>query len=139
MKESEILLGAADIIERYGWTAGTFGDRERGFCTLGAIMASAKTKTIGSGAEFWVAKTLGLSVTINEAYAVAKWNDALYISVRDRRFLFIKRSNKKRYKAAKQLVVDTLRNAAALAQEWEVKNEIPKFHCTNHCKELVSV
>lgn len=34
---SQLLLDAADAIERYGWATGSFGSKEFGFCVRGAL------------------------------------------------------------------------------------------------------
>src|ERR1044072_8151690 len=89
VKDSEILIGAADLIERYGWTGGTFGNYVDGFCTMGAIFAVAGRFTY---AHKWVSKVLWPGNTFaHSGVRIAKWNDAMYMSVRDRRFILTRK------------------------------------------------
>lgn len=42
MKNSEVAERAIEIIEEFGWTQRTFGNKEVGFCLLGAGFAAIK-------------------------------------------------------------------------------------------------
>lgn len=37
MNANELLSGARDLINKYGYTVGSWGNKERGFCILGAL------------------------------------------------------------------------------------------------------
>ena len=47
-----VLDGAKDVLDRYGWHQGLFGDEEKGYCLVGAARKAAEELGLGSGFVF---------------------------------------------------------------------------------------
>jgi hypothetical protein len=69
VKVSEVLNGAAQVIEVYGWRRHHLGDRECGFCVLGATNEAAGNDSTAFGcAVSELRKDIGYG-------SAAAWND----------------------------------------------------------------
>jgi len=106
---ADVLDDAADLIERYGWTVGHYGDEVNGFCSMGAILRASDHIRLSRGSVLWeidddvtngAIKALGVQLGCDvTSYGqesvmnrVAFWNDT--------------------EAGDKQVVLDTLRAAA---------------------------
>ncbi len=60
MKTVDVLIKARNIIKRHGWTQGTMGNCERGFCAIGAL-SRAGAGDIPDRAERYLDAAIGMS------------------------------------------------------------------------------
>ena len=80
MTARELLLRAADHIERYGWMQGELGPPGSRCCALGAIAAVQTTYWARSEAattlEAWLLRQRG-SNSFDGGFSITFWNDTL--------------------------------------------------------------
>lgn len=60
MKKSEVVEGAAEVIRTYGWTKGSFGSDERGYCLMGA--ASRFMWDHNENASFYIQDVIAVGI-----------------------------------------------------------------------------
>lgn len=80
MKNSELLEGAAEVIDQYGWTRGKLGNTIEGFCLSGAMMHFAHSK--GWSISFSPAHALGPVLPVKYLFSVARFNDDVLVDGR---------------------------------------------------------
>jgi hypothetical protein len=68
----QVLLDAADKIEKYGWAQGRYGSPTHGFCAYGAMMAVCNSRNI-------IAASFRLIDRLNGC-EIGLWNDRLAAS-----------------------------------------------------------
>lgn len=81
MKNSEIAEATAEVLERYGWVSGHWGNRDEGFCLLGAGF-EAWCQTGNLVVEEWEWSLLpGLpAVTFSVANVLAVRNAVVFVN-----------------------------------------------------------
>jgi len=77
----DVLNAAADVIEKRGWTRGTFCDAAGNVCTMGAINASLSGRPNGVGTDAYAMQArrqaaMGIKFLAG-AFDVASWNDEM--------------------------------------------------------------
>lgn len=53
MSPQEVLLRAADLLEKRGWIQGAIGDSRHGYCVWGAVHAAAHRKRSRTDDAIW--------------------------------------------------------------------------------------
>lgn len=74
MKNSEILEGAVEVIETHGWTQGTAGNVNEGFCLSGAMVHGIRSKG-ESAARLIPTALLGPIMPPRYRHSISLYND----------------------------------------------------------------
>lgn len=81
MKASEVLTGAIEALNEFGWNQGDYGNQERGLCAIGAMDYGAgyRNPKIGNfDADAYVTAKQYMNTVVggNAHSGVSIWNDA---------------------------------------------------------------
>lgn len=72
----KLLRKTADNIKKYGWTKNTYGDKSKGFCVAGALIAAQKELKTEGNVYFKADKALDQQLRMDyNRMSYISWND----------------------------------------------------------------